>query len=122
MLVILDGDWTTEQLLAVLREANVRLFVTAGSERVAQLAAVRSELAVLERLVTIDGVPCGGRDDLTWGELLVTGSTVDPAQLAEREATLHPDDPVSIEYGLGASGELEATTLTHRDYLAVAGE
>ena len=39
VLVILDGDWTTEQLLAVFREANVRLFVTAGSERVAQLAA-----------------------------------------------------------------------------------
>ena len=41
VLVILDGDWTTEQLLAVLREAKVRLFVTAGAERVALLAAVR---------------------------------------------------------------------------------
>ena len=47
---------------------------------------------------------------------------IDPGRLAEREATLHPDDPVSIEYGLGASGELEATTLTHRNYLAVTGE
>ena len=96
--------------------------MTAGSERLAQLAAVWSELAALERLVTIDGVPCGGRDDLTWGELLVTGSAVDPARLAEREASLRPDDPVSIEYERPASGELEATTLTHRDYLAVAGE
>ena len=45
VLVILDGDWTSEQLLAIFREASVRLLVTAGSERLAQLAAVRSELA-----------------------------------------------------------------------------
>ena len=78
VLVILEGEWTAEQLGAALCEANARLLVTAGAERVTQLAAVRSELAALERLVTIDGLPCGGDDDLTWSELLVAGSAVDP--------------------------------------------
>ena len=41
VLVILDGDWTTEQLLAVFREAKVGCCVAAGAERVALLAAVR---------------------------------------------------------------------------------
>ena len=100
----------------------MRLFVTAGAERVALLATVRDQLDILERLVTIDGLPCRGRDDLTWAELLVAGSAVDPARLGEREAGLRPDDPVSIEYERLASGELAATTLTHRDYVAVAGE
>jgi fatty-acyl-CoA synthase len=122
VLVILDGGWSAEQLVTVLREANVRLLVTVGSEPVSLVAGVRGELSTLERLVTTDGLPCGGPDDLTWGELLVTGSAVEAARLAEREATLHPGDPVSIEYERLASGELEATTLTHRDYLAVAGE
>ncbi len=122
VLVSLEGEWTAEQLGAALCEANARLLVTAGSERVTQLAAVRSELAALERLVTIDGLPCGGIDDLTWSELLVAGQRSTRSELAEREATLHPDDPVSIEYEQLAGGELRSTTLTHRDYLAVAGE
>jgi len=121
VLVILDGDWNAEQLDTALREANVRLLVTAGPERVALLGDVRQGPSALERLVTIDGLT-GWADDLTWGELLVAGSAVDPARLTERESTLHPDDAVSIEYERPGAGDLLATTLTHRDYLAVTGE
>jgi fatty-acyl-CoA synthase len=121
VLVILDGDWNAEQIDTALREANVRLLVTAGSERVALLGDVRRELPALERLVTLDGLS-GWADDVTWGELLVAGSAVDPARLAEREVTLHPDDVVSIEYDELPGGQLRATTVTHRDYLAVAGK
>jgi hypothetical protein len=35
----------------------------------------------------------------------------------EREATLDPDDPASIEYEQLAGSELQAATLTHRDYV-----
>jgi fatty-acyl-CoA synthase len=122
VLVIVDGDWDVRELGPALHETGARLLVAGSTARLRQLAQVRNELAGLERVVAIAGVPCGGHDDLTWSELLVTGSAIDAGRLAEREATLHPDDPVSIEYTRLASGELEATTLTHRDYLAVAGE
>ena len=118
VLVILDGQWSTDQLLGALRQANPRLLAAGSSERLASLQAARGELSQLGRLVTLDGLPCAGRDDLTWAELLVAGSAIDPARLTEREATLHPDDPASIEYEQLSGGELQITTLTHRDYLA----
>jgi fatty-acyl-CoA synthase len=122
VLVILDGEWSTDQLDAALRQANARLVAASGSERLASLAAARVELSQVERLIALEGLPCAGRDDLTWAELLVAGSAIDAGRLAEREATLHPDDPVSIEYEQLPGGELQATTLNHRDYVASAGE
>jgi fatty-acyl-CoA synthase len=118
VLVILDGEWGADQLHAALRDANPRLLVAGGSERLASLEAARGGLSHVGRLVALDGLPRGGRADLTWAELLVAGSAIDPARLAEREATLDPDDPASIEYEQLAGGELQATTLTHRDYVA----
>jgi fatty-acyl-CoA synthase len=118
VLVILDGAWSTDQLHAVLRATDPRLLAAGGCERLASLEAVRGELAGNEPLVELEGLPCGGRADLTWAELLVAGSAIDPALLAEREAALDPDDPTSIEYEQLAGGELRPTTLTHRDYVA----
>jgi fatty-acyl-CoA synthase len=117
VLVILDGAWSTDQLGTAMHQANLRLVVTSGSERLACLEAARGGLSQAARVVALDGLTCAGRDDLTWAELLVAGSAIDPARLAEREATLDPDDAASIEYRQLAAGELLATTLTHRDYL-----
>jgi fatty-acyl-CoA synthase len=117
VLVILDGEWSTDQLHEVLRATDPRLLAAGGCERLASLEAARGELARNEPLVELDGLPCGSRADLTWAELLVAGSAIDPALLAEREAALDPDDPTSIEYEQFPDGELRATTLTHRDYL-----
>ena len=118
VLVILDGEWSADQLGAALRQTNPRLLAASGSERLASLEAACGELTHVGRLVALDGLPCAGRDDLTWAELLVAGSAIDPARLAEREARLRPDDPASIEYEQLPGGELQATTLTHRDYVA----
>ncbi len=81
------------------------------------LEAARRGIAQLGRLVALDQLPCVGGTVLTWAELLVAGSAIDPTRLAAREATLHPDDPASIEYEPLPDGELRATTLTHGDYL-----
>ena len=112
--MILDGEWSADQLDAALRQANARLLAAGGCERLASLDAARGEAV---RLVALDGLSCAGRDDLTWAELLVAGSAIDPARLAVREATIGPDDPASIEYEQLLDGELQATTLTHRDYV-----
>jgi fatty-acyl-CoA synthase len=117
VLVILDGEWSADQLGAALRQTNPRLLAAGSSERLASLDAAR-ELPQVVRLVALDGLPCAGRDDLTWAELLVAGAAIDPARLAEREAGVRPDDPASIEYEQLLDGELQATTLTHRDYVA----
>ena len=117
VLVILDGEWSSDQLGAALRQTTPRLLAADGSERLAALDAARRELSPAGRLIALDGQPCAGGDDLTWAELLVAGSAIDPARLAEREAVLDPDDTASIEYEQLAGGELQATTVSHRDYL-----
>jgi fatty-acyl-CoA synthase len=118
VLVILDGEWNTDQLGAALRQTKPRLLAAGGSERLASLEAARAELSQVGRLVALDGPSGVGRADLTWAELLLAGSAIDPARLAQREATLNPDDPASIEYEQLPEGELQTTTLTHRDYVA----
>jgi len=98
VLVTLDGEWSGEQLHAVLRQTSPRLLAAAGSARLDALDAARGALARVEPLVALDGLRCGGRADLTWAELLIAGSAIDPARLAQREATLDPDDPASAHY------------------------
>jgi fatty-acyl-CoA synthase len=117
VLVILDGEWSKALLGAALRETQPRLLAADGFERLAALDAARCEASPAGRLVALGTQPSAGRDDLTWAELLVAGSAIDPARLAERESVLDPDDPASIEYEQLAGGELQATTVTHRDYL-----
>jgi fatty-acyl-CoA synthase len=117
VLVILEGAWSVDELGAALRQTTPRLVAASGAERLAAVAQARGELTQAGPLIALDGLPSGGRDDLTWAELLVGGSAIDPARLAERESTLNPDDPTSIEYAQLPDGELRATTLTHRDYL-----
>jgi fatty-acyl-CoA synthase len=104
VLVILEGEWSGEHLIAVLRRTDPRLIAAGGCERFAALDAARNELARTEPLVELGGLPCGGRVDLTWAELLVSGSAIDPARLAEREAVLDPGDTASIEYEQLADG------------------
>ena len=117
VLVILDGEWSTGRLRAVVRETDPRLLAAGGCERLAGLEAARAGLARSEPLVELDGLPCVGRVDLTWAELLVAGSAINPARLAERDAVLDPDDPAFIEYERLAGAEPQATTITHRDFL-----
>src|SRR5919201_91313 len=71
VLVILNGERSSDQLDAVLRETDPRLLAAGGAERLASLEAARGELARVEPLVALDGLPGGGRADLTWAELLV---------------------------------------------------
>jgi fatty-acyl-CoA synthase len=118
VLVIIDGEWSTGQVRLALRQANPRLLAADDSERLASLEAARSDLPQAARLVALDRLPCADRADLTWAELLVAGSAIDPARLAERETTLDPDDLASIEYEQLPEGGLKVTNLTHRDYLS----
>ena len=99
VLVILDGEWSTDQLGAALRQTNPRLLAAGGSERLASLEAARGELAHVGRLVALDGLPLcrSRRPDMGGAARRRLGDRPGPARRA-RGQRCDPDDPASIEY------------------------
>ena len=118
VLVILDGDWSGEELalaLARLRAARARdLHVGAGGA--AALVAIAARQRGARR--AHGRARTATREDLGWSELLVSGSAMDARLLVERDSLLEPTDCVAIEV---RPGDVEGRPLTHRDYLGPAG-
>ncbi len=50
-------------------------------------------------------------------QLLAAGESVSDAELAERAATLDPNDPINIQYTSGTTGFPKGATLSHRSIL-----
>ncbi|MFZ8926613.1 MAG: AMP-binding protein, partial [Candidatus Nanopelagicales bacterium] len=52
-----------------------------------------------------------------WQGLLARADEVSDAEVAERAASLSPDDPINIQYTSGTTGLPKGATLTHRNIL-----
>ncbi|WTW98037.1 AMP-binding protein [Streptomycetaceae bacterium NBC_01309] len=113
VLVTVNPAYRTHELAYVLRQSGIRLLVSAPtfktSDYRAMVGEVRDACPALEQVVFLDGPD--------WDEAVADGRTIDPAQLAEVAATLHPDDPINIQYTSGTTGFPKGATLTHRNIL-----
>jgi fatty-acyl-CoA synthase len=52
-----------------------------------------------------------------WDAFLASGDRVPAAELARREASLRPNDPINIQFTSGTTGNPKGATLTHRNIL-----
>jgi fatty-acyl-CoA synthase len=57
---------------------------------------------------------------LDWETMIRLGSSISPEALAEREAQLRPDDPISLMYTSGTTGPPRGALLSHRNLLCNA--
>ena len=113
ILVNINPAYRSHELSYVLRQAGVRLLVSAQSFKTSDYRAmideVRGGLSGLERVIYL-GTP-------EWDELLTAGGPDTAEALRLRGASLAFDDPINIQYTSGTTGFPKGATLSHHNIL-----
>lgn len=113
VLVNVNPAYRTHELSYAINQSGLALMVAATSFKSSDYTAMLREVAPqcpdLRRVVHI------GTDD--WDALVAGGADVTDEALRERATSLHPDDPINIQYTSGTTGYPKGATLTHRNIL-----
>ena len=111
--VNVNPAYRTNELEYALTQSGARLLVTCTSYLTSEYKAMVDEVA--PRVSTLERTICFDTDD--WAELLAAGADVTAEELAERAASLLPNDPINIQYTSGTTGFPKGATLSHNNIL-----
>jgi long-chain acyl-CoA synthetase len=117
-----------EQVGFVAGDCAARIAVLDGADQLARWDPVMARLPHLEKIIVRDASACPpGEQYLTWADFVALGRerlAAAPELVSERVAALTPDDPVTLLYTSGTTGNPKGVLLTHRGvlYEVAAGE
>jgi long-chain acyl-CoA synthetase len=110
-----------EQVGFVAEDCSARIAVLDGAAELARWQPVLAQLPALKKIIVRDSAACPPGDlYLSWANFAALGReryAAEPEAVAGRVAAITPDDPVTLLYTSGTTGNPKGVLLTHRNVL-----
>jgi long-chain acyl-CoA synthetase len=110
-----------EQVGFVAGDCAARIAVLDGADQLARWAPVLDALPELRKIIVLDSTACPpGEQYMTWDDFAALGRdrlAAAPELVTGRVAGITPDDPVTLLYTSGTTGNPKGVLITHRSVL-----
>ncbi len=123
--VTLYATFAPEQVAYVAANCSARVAVLDGADQLAKWQPMLEKLPRLHKIIVLDEAVCpSGEPYMTWAEFERLGAeryAADPHAVAARVAAIGPNDPVTLLYTSGTTGNPKGVVNTHHNVLFETG-
>src|SRR5690606_31486266 len=113
------STFAPDQIAFVAGDVDARIAVLGGPDDLARWEPVLDRLPGLRKIIVVEGAPEGERF-MSWQDFLDLGRSrleADPAAVDARWQAVTSDDPVTVLYTSGTTGQPKGVPLTHHNVL-----